>query len=437
MTNSEYALWHGLTPMGPHLRENGPDLFLVSGAGSHLEDAAGRRYLDARSSMWNVTLGYSCESVKQAMTRQLDVLPSGTVMRYEHPPQVTVDYAAALVALLPQPLRHVRFGNTGSQMTEAAAMLSRFYRRMTGETDRHTVIALHDAYHGTGPLATALTDEPILHDYSAPIDGHVVHVSTPPPVTCDPDACTGECVRPVLDAIESVGVDRVTAVMFEPVSGTSFRPAPEHYLETLIVECRRRGIHTIADEVTTGAGRVAAMTYVERLAEVPDMLVLGKGLSAGYFPLAALVVASDIYQALADPPVRLGFPNGSTTDGHPIGAAAGLAVLDILTADGFLPAVRRRGAELVEMLDAASQADPRIGAVRGVGMMLGVELRDADGELWSLRDVHDLRGVCREHGLLTSYAGGVMPLLPHLTVSTDDCRELVERFAKAVAAYRS
>ncbi|QOC93340.1 aminotransferase class III-fold pyridoxal phosphate-dependent enzyme [Micromonospora craniellae] len=189
--------------------------------------------------------------------------------------------------------------------------------------------------------------------------------------------------------------------------------------------------------MTTGAGRVAAMTYIERLSEVPDMLVLGKGLSAGYFPLAALVVASDVYDALADPPIRLGFPNGSTTDGHPIGAAAGLAVLDILTTDGFLPAVRRRGAELVEMLDAASQVDPRIGAVRGVGMMLGVELRDADGELWSLRDVHDLRGVCREHGLLTSYASGVMPLLPHLTVSTDDCRELVERFAKAVAAYRS
>ncbi|GIJ79289.1 Adenosylmethionine-8-amino-7-oxononanoate aminotransferase [Micromonospora phaseoli] len=436
MTNSEYAVWHGLTPMGPHLRENGPDLFLVGGSGSHLVDAAGRRYLDARSSMWNVTLGYSCEPVKQAMARQLDVLPSGTVMRYEHPPQVTVDYAAALVAVLPAPLRHVRFGNTGSQMTESAAMLSRFYRRMTGETDRHTVIALHEAYHGTGPLATALTDEPILHDYSAPVDAHVVHVSTPPPETCDPAACTGECVRPVIEAIDAVGAERVTAVMFEPVSGTSFRPAPTHYLETLIVECRRRGIHSIADEVTTGAGRVGAMTYVERLTEVPDMLVLGKGLSAGYFPLAALVVASDIYETLADPPVRLGFPNGSTTDGHPVGAASGLAVLDILTADDFLPGVRRRSAELIEMLATASKSDPRIGTVRGAGMMLGVELRDSDGELWSLRDVSALRGVCREHGLLTSYSIGVLPLLPHLTISTDDCRELVERFAKAVAAYQ-
>ncbi|WBB56666.1 aminotransferase class III-fold pyridoxal phosphate-dependent enzyme [Verrucosispora sp. WMMD573] len=436
MTNTPYAVWHGLTPMGPHLRENGPDLFLVSGTDSHLVDAAGRRYLDARSSMWNVTLGYSCEPVKRAMTSQLDLLPSGTVLRYEHPPQVTVDYAEALVAVLPAPLRHVRFGNTGSQMTESAAMLSRFYRRMTGETDRHTVIALHEAYHGTGPLATALTDEPILHDYSAPIDAHVVHVSTPPPVSCDPATCTGECVRPVIEAVEAVGAERVTAVMFEPVSGTSFRPAPPHYLETLIVECRRRGIHSIADEVTTGAGRVGAMTYIERLTEVPDMLVLGKGLSAGYFPLAALVVASDIYDALADPPVRLGFPNGSTTDGHPVGAAAGLAVLGILTADDFFTRVRRRAAELVEMLMVAAKSEPRIGAVRGTGMMLGVELHDADGQLWSLRDVSALRGMCREYGLLTSYSIGVMPLLPHLTVTANDCRELVERFVKAVAALR-
>ncbi|GIJ27306.1 aspartate aminotransferase family protein [Micromonospora qiuiae] len=437
MTSSDYAVWHGLTPMGAHLRENGPDLFLVGGSGSHVTDAAGRRYLDARSSMWNVTLGYSCEPVKRAMARQLDALPSGTVMRYEHPPQVTVEYAAALAAVLPEPLRHVRFGNTGSQMTESAAMLSRFYRRMAGETDRQTVIALREAYHGTGPLATALTDEPIMHDYSAPIDAHVVHVPTPPTETCDPDACTGECVRPVIEAIDAVGADHVTAVMFEPVSGTSFRPAPTHYLETLIVECRRRGIHSIADEVTTGAGRVGAMTYIERLNEVPDMLVLGKGLSAGYFPLAALVVARDIYDALADPPVRLGFPNGSTTDGHPIGAASGLAVLDILTADGFLPRVLQRSAELTEMLVAASNSEPRIGAVRGEGMMLGVELRDANGALWSLRDVSELRRVCREHGLLTSYSVGVMPLLPHLTISTDDCRELVERFVKAVGAYQA
>ncbi|MEV7230337.1 MULTISPECIES: aspartate aminotransferase family protein [Polymorphospora] len=434
--SSGYAVWHGLTPMGEFLRDNDPDMFLVSGADSHVVDAGGRRYLDARSSMWNVTLGYSCEPVKRAMARQLDVLPSGTVMRYEHPPQSTVDYAAALAATLPAPLRHIRFGNTGSQMTESAAMLSRFYRRMTGETDRHTVIALHSAYHGTGPLATALTDEPVLHDYSAPVDQHVVHVTTPPPVSCEPGACTGGCVRPVLDAIESVGTDHVTAVMFEPVSGTSFLPAPPHYLETLIVECRRRGIHTIADEVTTGAGRVGAMTYIERLTEVPDMLVLGKGLSAGYFPLAVLAVGSHVFDALTHPPVRLGFPNGSTTDGHPLGAAAGLAVLDVLTADGFFDGVRRRSADLVAMLAAAAESEPRLGAVRGEGMLLGIELVDENGEPWRVREVNRFRLACRDQGLLTSYSLGVLPLLPQLTISEADCRELVDLLLKALAAYQ-
>jgi adenosylmethionine-8-amino-7-oxononanoate aminotransferase len=432
---TDYAVWHGLTPMGEFLRESDDDAFLVRGEGNHVYDAAGRRYLDARSSMWNVTLGYSCEPVKAAIRRQLDELPSGTVMRYEHPPQVTVDYAAALIRQLPAPLRHVRLGNTGSQMTESAAMLSRFYRRMTAEPDRRYVVALHDSYHGTGALATALTDEPILHDYSAPIDGYVVHVTTEPPVTCDPATCTGDCVRDVLAAIDAVGVDRVTAVMFEPVSGTSFRPAPAHYLETLIVECRRRGIHTIADEVTTGAGRVGAMSYVERLAEVPDMLVLGKGLSAGYFPLAALVVSSALFDELRDPPVRLGFPNGSTTDGHPIGAAAGLAVLDLLAAPGFLEQVRERSTRLIGLLGEAAGDDPRLGAVRGVGMMLGVELSYPDGAQWTVREVNRLRLACRDHGLLTSYSAGVLPLMPPLSLEPDDCHELVDTLVKSLAAH--
>jgi adenosylmethionine-8-amino-7-oxononanoate aminotransferase len=429
---SEYAVWHGLTPMGEFLRDGDQDLFLVGGEGSHLLDAVGRRYLDARSSMWNVTLGYSCEPVKEAIRRQLDVLPSGTVMRYEHPPRVTVDYAEALAAALPAPLRHVRFGNTGSQMTESAGMLSRFLRRMTGQADRQHIIALHQSYHGTGPLATALTDEQVLHDYSAPIDRHVVHVATPPPVACPPGRCDGSCARDVLAVIDEVGSERVTAVMFEPVSGTTFLPAPPHYLETLIAECRRRGIHTIADEVTTGAGRIGAMTYIERLAEVPDMVVLGKGLSAGYFPLAALVVSEAIFGELAEPPVRLGFPNGSTTDGHPIGAAAGLAVLEILTGDGFLAGVRQRSAELTQLLAREAAVSDYLGAVRGEGMMLGVELSYEDGTPWTVRDVNRLRLTCRDHGLMTSYSIGVLPLLPPLTITGDDCRELVIRLVKAV-----
>jgi adenosylmethionine-8-amino-7-oxononanoate aminotransferase len=360
------------------------------------------------------------------MRRQLDALPSGTVMRYEHPPLVTVEYARALAGLLPPTLGRIRFGNTGSQLTEAAGMLSRFHRRMTGEPGRTRIVALSGAYHGTGPLATAMTAEQILHDYSAPVDGHVTHVPAPVP---------GADLAPVFAAIDRIGADRVTAVIFEPVLGNLLHAADADQLSALVRGCRERGIHAIADEVTTGAGRVGAMTVSERLTEPPDMIVLGKGLSGGYFPLAALAVADHIFDALADPPVRLGFPNGSTTDGHPLGAAAGLAVLEILTSAGFLDGVRERGRRLTTLLTETFAGHPHVGGVRGEGLLLGLELRHPDGSGWSVRDVYRLRLACRDAGLLTSYADGVLPLLPPLTISADECAELVSILRRTVDRY--
>jgi adenosylmethionine-8-amino-7-oxononanoate aminotransferase len=428
--SDSYRLWHGSAPMADFFRDSDPGMFLVSGSGCTVTDRAGREYLDARSSMWNVTLGYSCEPVKEAIRTQLDTLPSGTVMRYEHPTQIAADYAARLAASLPDPLDYVRFGNTGSQMTESAAMLSRFYRRMTGEKDRDIVITVLGSYHGTGPLATALTGEEVFHRFSAPIDGFVCHAATPTVEDQSEDP-----VRPVVELIDSLGTDRVTAVMIEPVLGTFVRPVPHRYLNRLAQVCRARGIHLIADEITTGAGRTGRMTVSERLESVPDMMVLGKGLSAGYFPLSALAVSRSIYDALAGTEHRVGFLNGSTTDGHPLGMAAGAAVLDLITAPGFFESVREKAVFLTALLRDGLADIPAVSAVGGEGMMIGIELAHPDRTPWSLTDVNRLRLACRDHGLLTSFSIGVLPLMPALTMSRADCGELVLRLGKALREF--
>jgi adenosylmethionine-8-amino-7-oxononanoate aminotransferase len=422
-----YRAWHGTAPMEDFFRESDPGMFLVRGVDSTVWDRSGREYLDARSSMWNVTLGYSCEPVKEAMRAQLDLLPSGTVMRYEHPTEIAADYASKLADSLPDPLNYLRFGNTGSQMTEAAAMLSRFHRMMTGQPDRNHVITLLSSYHGTGPLATALTGEPVLQEYSGPLDHQVRHTVTP---------WEGDGVTPVTDLIDELGAERVTAVMLEPVLGTLVRPVPHDYLNRLAVECRTRGIHLIMDEITTGAGRAGAMTVSERLDFVPDMMVLGKGISGGYFPLAALAVSSAIYDELARSELQIGFLNGSTSDGHPLGMAAGAAVLDVITAPGFFESVRATGAALRELLTDALSDVPAVSAVGGEAMMIGVELVDADGTPWSVPEVNRLRLACRDNGLLTSFSRGVLPLLPPLTISRPDCAELAGRLAKTLREFR-
>jgi adenosylmethionine-8-amino-7-oxononanoate aminotransferase len=432
--SESYRVWHGTAPMADFFRVSDPGMFLVSGTDCTVRDQAGREYLDARSSMWNVTLGYSCEPVKAALHAQIDLLPSGTVMRYEHPTAIAAEYATRLADCLPSPLDYIRFGNTGSQMTEAAAMLSRFHRLMTGEAGRDLVITVTGSYHGTGPLATALTGEPVLQKYSGPVDRLVRHVDTPPAHVHDGDAehCDGSCVAEVTELITQLGADQVTAVMVEPVLGTFVQPIPLHYLDRLAIECRARGIHLIADEVTTGVGRAGGMTVSERMAYTPDMLVLGKGLSAGYFPLAALAVSRDIYTELARSEHRIGFLNGSTTDGHPLGMAAGLAVLDLITKPDFFPGVQETAAFLRATLTDRLAAEPAVGEVGGEGMMLGVALRHPDGTEWSVNEVNRLRLACREHGLLTSFSRGVLPLLPPLTISRPDCGVLADRLRDAL-----
>ncbi|HLX48473.1 MAG TPA: aminotransferase class III-fold pyridoxal phosphate-dependent enzyme [Streptosporangiaceae bacterium] len=442
-----YHLWHGVTPIPVYLRDADPGGFLVRGEASHVWDRAGRRYLDARSAMWNVTLGYSCEPVKAAMRRQLDVLPSGTILRFEQPPEIAVTAAAVLARSLPEPLNYVRFGNTGTQMTESAAMLSRFYRRMTGEVGRDHVIALHGSYHGSGPLATALSGEPFMHDYCAPLDGYVQHIDRPAAGSCgvsaapgwpsgrestaDPAApCDGSCTAPLLARIDEIGAERVTALIVEPVLGTYVLSLSAHYLHRVAMECRARGIHVIADEVTTGCGRAGGLTMCQRIGLVPDMIVLGKGISAGYFPLAALAVSQPLYATLAATGHPLTFPNGSTTDGHPVGMAAALATLEILTGEGFLAGVRRAGAFLKDLIVQA--ALPGVGGVYGEGLMLGLDLVHDDGTPWSLRESNDLRLACAENGLLTCFSDGILPLLPPLTISHEECGELVDLLGRAL-----
>jgi adenosylmethionine-8-amino-7-oxononanoate aminotransferase len=430
--SSTYHAWHGISPMADFFHESDPDLFLVSGDGVYVTDRAGRTYLDARSGMWNVTLGYSCEPVKRAMHDQLDRLPSGTIMRYDQPTAVAAEYATRLAACLPDGLDYVRLGNTGSQMTESAAMLSRFYRVMTGQPQRRYVISLHDSYHGTGPLATALTGEPVLHEYSAPIDAFVRHAKAPAAADCPGETCEGQCVAPVLALVDEIGTIEVTAIMLEPLMGTYLTTAPAHYLHALLAECCRRDIHLIVDEVSTGAGRTGAMTICGQIGLAPDMIVMGKGLSSGYFPLAALAVDKKIYQALYDPDgIWLGFPNGSTTDGHPLGAAAGLAVLDIITAPGFNERVQQAGARLRTMIRDEFADTPCVGEILGQGLMLGVMFVN-DATPWSVGEIDRLRVACRDHGLLTSYSDGILPLLPPLTITPTECADLVGRLRAAL-----
>ncbi|WBB78736.1 aminotransferase class III-fold pyridoxal phosphate-dependent enzyme [Micromonospora sp. WMMD882] len=390
---------------------------VTQGKGCWVQDAAGTWYLDARAGMWNTTLGYQAERVVEAMAAQLRRLPVAQVIRYEEPPEIGLEYARRLVATLPDPLNHVRFGSTGSQMTSAAVLLSRFVRKVRGETGRTKVLAFTNGYHGTGGIASALTGERQAHALQAPLAPDVHHV------------------KPWnVDALETMvarhGPEKITAIIVEPIMGTDVLAAPDGALRRLRDLCDRHDIHLIADEVTTGFGRTGAMSVMAAQGVLPDLLILGKGITAGYFPLAALVATDAIFDEAISRPEYV-FPHGCTADGHPVGMAAGLAVLDELTDGSVFANVRELGERIRGRLRDHAATVPLIHDVRGTGLMIGVELRDGDERLGA-QTMTAVRRACQDAGLLLTTTNNTVVLMPPLVLTGAEADELVDRLVQGL-----
>jgi len=405
-----HALWY-LALTGADLESDAVlDRAITHGSGCYLHDRSGQRYLDARSGLWNVSLGYGNERIIRAMTEQMARLPAGQIVRHDQPTEIALDYAERLVALLPEHLAHVRLLTTGSQGAEGAIFLSRFVRKAHGEPERTEVLAFRDGYHGTGGLATHLSGEPWMHEVEAPLVPGVHHV----------EQWNLDALR---EAVERVGPERLTAFILEPILGTDIQPAPPGYFEAAQELCAEHGIHVVLDEVTTGFGRAGSFAETVRLGLRPDMLILSKGITSGYAPLSAIATTRAILDQALDAEVP--FPHGSTADGHPVSVAAAMAVLDELEDGRILQNAVDRGEELKERVNALRDDLPLIWDVRGRGMMIGVELRDADGEPIPDETMTALKLAARDAGVLLSISNTTVIFTPPLVISSEECEQLV------------
>ena len=392
------------------------DRALRSGQGCFVQDVSGRRYLDARSALWNAALGYGNRHIIEAMSRQLAELPVAQIIRHDQPTEVALTYAERLMAALPSHLAHVRFCTTGSEAVEGAVFLSRFIRILEKQPDRTEVVALWDGYHGTGGLASALTGESPLHQAQGPLVPGIHHVPAR-----DPEA--------LRDAIRQIGACRLTAVLMEPVLGTDVLELTAEYLREVQRICQADDIHFILDEVTTGFGRTGSMTVAGRLGVAPDMILLSKGITSGYAPLSAIAVTDDVQaRSLAVPGAV--FPHGSTGDGHPLAIAAGAAVLDEMDNGEVLANVAARGEQLTSAFRELGL--PAIGGVHGPGLMIAVELADAGGRPLSPQQMTSVKDCCRDAGLLVSVSNHMVVLTPPLIITPTECDLLVDRLVKGI-----
>jgi adenosylmethionine-8-amino-7-oxononanoate aminotransferase len=413
---------------------------IVRGEGVWVEDAAGRRYLDAMSGgSMAATLGHGRRDIIAAAQAQAARLAFVHNERLTNPAQESL--ARQLVEVAPDGFTRVRFVTSGSDANEMALQLARSYHVERGESDRWQVISPAQAYHGPTMETLALTGRPGLQGPFGPYSPQHLHI---PPSTWRFDPNGEEALEALDRALQEAGPRTVSAFLCEPISAAAL-PAytpPPRFWEGLAARRDRHGFLVLFDEVVTGVGRTGRWFAGAGTGCAPDIIATAKGLGAGYAAIGAVLVRDRVYDAIAQGSRR--FSLGHTWDGAPLACGVGLAVLEAMRSEGLVERVRDRGTKLLEELDAALAGIPMVREVRGHGYLLGVSFvdpRDGDSLLpKELRVAARIDDAAFERGLVVlstqptrdGYAGDQTLFAPSFTTTDAELAEMVSRFADTV-----
>jgi adenosylmethionine-8-amino-7-oxononanoate aminotransferase len=412
---------------------------IVRAEGSYLFDDRGRRILDASAGAVVCNIGHGRPEIAEIAGRQiLDV-------DFVHGSQfVTAAYRALAEQLgrwLPDGDWRYFATSGGSEATEAAIKFARQVQVERGYEGRVRVLSRTTSYHGASLGALAASGRGSRRDLFGPMVRDASFPKIPKP---DPTRPVAEEIAHLEHALEAMGPETVAAVLVEPVMGAAdpaLAPGPGYY-GALRAVCDRHGVLFIADEVMCGLGRTGTRMGIEAWGTVPDVVVLGKGLAAGYAPLGGICVREDSYASISDGSGT--YRHGYTYSGHPVSTAVGAAVLRILEDEDLVDRAAETGSVLMDGLRSIASEEPRMHEVRGHGMLLGVVLRDpATGLSYEQPGLaHRIGAEARERGLnlypgtgaFDGTKGDHVLIGPPLTLSLGEADELLAKFAETMRA---
>ena len=423
-------VWHPFTAMSAYRDENAP--IIVDADGFELIDSTGRRYLDGHSSLWCNIHGHRVPAIDSAIRQQLDRVAHSTLLGLSNQP--SIELAAELVRRSPAGLSKVFFSDCGAAGVEVALKLAYQYHRQKpgGPEDRRLFACLTRAYHGdtVGTISVGGIDQ--FHSLFGSLMFPALRI--PAPVDSD--------FGHDLEELLSRHAGELAGFVIEPLvqAAAGILVHPPGYLARVREVTRRYGILMIADEIAVGFGRTGKLFACEHEAVIPDMLILSKGLTGGYLPLAATLVTDEIEAAfLGEPGQGRTFQHGHTYTGNPLACAAAIASLRLMDANSVLENALRIEAILRSRLDGLSGrteapewefAQRHIGEVRQRGTMVGIELvQDRDARVpfpVDRRIGHQVTLACRRKGVILRNIGDTVVLMPAPAMPVD----LVERLCR-------
>lgn len=404
-------------------------LLIVEGHMQYLFDAAGTRYLDLFAGIVTVSCGHCHPTINAAIKEQVDTLQHTTTI-YLHPNMPT--FAEKLAGKMPAGLDVTYFVNSGSEANDLAIQMARLY---TGHAD---VIAVRNGYHGASPFSNTLTSHSTWK-YPVNVSSGVHHTVCPDPYRSafdgTPEEIATKSVADLKDLIRFGTSGALAAFIAEPIQGVGGAThGAANYLKEAYAVIRAHGGLCIADEVQTGFGRTGEHYWgFQNFDVVPDIVVMAKGIGNGV-PLAAVTTRREIAEALTR---RVHF---NTFGGNPVCMAAGSAVLDVIDAEGLQANAKVVGGRLKAGLTALMRDHPLIGDVRGMGLMLGMELvRDRGTKEPAKAETLQLLEEARSMGVLVGKGGidgNVVRLKPPLCITGADADfaiDVMDRALRTVA----
>jgi putrescine aminotransferase len=396
-----------------------PDPLIVARAsGALIWDVDGKEYVDGTCGLWQCAVGHGraeLADVAAEQMRRLEFYPSFWDLSNEP----AIRLAARIAGLAPEGLDTVFYTNGGSEGVETAIKLVRLAWHASGSPERTTILSRKSAYHGVASASLAATGIAPLKEGFDPLPPGFVHLTAPSSYALGPNATellAGELER----TIAEVGAERIAAFIGEPVMGVGgMIPPPEGYWSAVQEILRRNGILLILDEVVTAFGRTGHWFGAERFGVDPDLIVTAKALTSGYFPMGAVLIGRRIVNMLDGTTFRHGF----TYNGHPVGAAVGLANLEIIEREGLLERAVQVGDRMLRGLKPLEDLDT-VGEVRGVGAMLGIELAAGDAAQVAVD--------ARERGVIVRATGQKIVMSPPLVIEDEQADRVVEAVSDAV-----
>jgi adenosylmethionine---8-amino-7-oxononanoate aminotransferase len=430
-------IWHPFTQMQDWINEE--PLIIEEGKGAWLKDIDGKWYIDGVSSLWVNVHGHRHPAIDRAVKKQIDKIAHSTMLGLSNVPATLL--AEKIIKLAPEGLTKVFYSDSGSEGVEIALKMAFQACQQSGKPKKKKFLTLVNAYHGDTIGSVSVGGIDLFHQIYKPLLFKSFKAPTPYCYRCPFKLTRPECKMKCLGEVEKimrVHHKEIAAMIVEPLvqAAAGLLVYPKGYLKGIRKLCTKYDILMIIDEVAMGFGRTGKMFACEHEGVKPDLMVIAKGLTGGYLPVAATLTTEKVYKAfLGSHESHRTFYHGHTYTGNPLGCAAALASIDVFKKERTLKNLQPKIRLLAEKLKAFRKLE-HVGDIRQCGFLAGIELvkdrRTKREYLASEKIGVKVIMEARKLGLIIRPLSDIIVIMPPLCISSVDLSGMLDIIYRSI-----